>query len=125
MYGDGELQAIVFAYYAEFPDQFPLHIYPKFIAYHTSIIRKGDPQHIGKERWRTQDAWDIEIRLNSWYTKSQDKPSNQQQANGNQPATLAPGHTHSAHADRYGSADYEKAFSLVDALVNAGGLNGQ
>ncbi|GAB3783220.1 hypothetical protein GCM10028818_40720 [Spirosoma horti] len=124
VYGDGVLQADVVTYYTQFPDQFPLHIYLPFLRYWTSKNQKGDPVQIGVEKWRTQNQWDIEIRLNSWNERDIKKALENQPQHGNQPATNPNGYTGSAHANRYGSADYETAFNLVDALAKAGGLNG-
>ncbi|AKD55056.1 helix-turn-helix domain-containing protein [Spirosoma radiotolerans] len=125
VYGDGVLQADVVTYYTQFPDQFPLHIYLPFLRYWTSKNQKGDPVQIGVEKWRTQNQWDIEIRLNSWNERDIKKALENQPQHGNQPATNPNGYTGSAHANRYGSADYETAFNLVDALAKAGGLNGR
>ncbi|QHV96327.1 MarR family transcriptional regulator [Spirosoma endbachense] len=84
-YGDGTLQKSVKAFIKANPDKYPTGMYVDFLEKWTLLVDHAKNElDIGKEKWRTQDSWTLQTRLENWW------PGYQKEQQKNEPATLNP-----------------------------------
>lgn len=67
-HGDGELHYLCRVHASENEKKYPADMYKEFLQYWTAIVTNGKlKKHNGKEKWRNEETFVIELRLSTWF----------------------------------------------------------